>query len=247
MKLNLAEKYVLHCVANNIPMKEALIGLCDTFLKNEENEKDNKSMLDLFLKSNLLNEKCLILNINENEINDFYFNFENCLNFVFKYETVNDFDLIRAISKTFGIDFKIANQLKKHRFLYTIENCIYDYNFSDECFIESIEILKNIFKNTTNEKLIKNFNNFNFKNKNIKLLLYNNFINEDVRYLKGSLSEHLYIKFKNDYIDKNRIFDFIYIYLALKSFGFEVIKKIVYNEILDDYKNEVVLIHVEDL
>ena len=62
MTLNLQEKYVLHCVANNIPMKEALIGLCDTFLKNEENEKDNKSMLDLFLKSNLLNEKCLILN-----------------------------------------------------------------------------------------------------------------------------------------------------------------------------------------
>lgn len=244
MTLNLQEKYVLHCVANNIPMKEALIGLCDTFLKNE---KDDKSMLNLFLKSNLLNEKCLTLNINEDEINDFNFGFEKCLNFIFKNEMVNDYNLIHAISKTFGIDFKIANQLKKHHFLYKIENYIYDYIFLNECFIESIEILKNIFKNTTNEKLIKNFNKINFKNKNIKVILYFYFINENVRCLKGSLSEHLYIKFKNDHINKNRMIDFIYIYLALKSFGFEIIKKTVYNEILNDYKNEVVLIHVEDL
>ena len=52
MKLNLAEKYTLNAINNQLPLKEVVIDLCDIFLKTEN---DNESKLDLFLKSNLLN------------------------------------------------------------------------------------------------------------------------------------------------------------------------------------------------
>lgn len=260
--LNLQEKYVLDCIINEVSLKDTLIGLCDIFL-NDENNFD----LNLFLKVNLINEKILTLNdyvvkeLNKNSYNDFIYNTRENQIFVLKH-LINDYKLIKLISDTFGIDFKIVNQLKKHEILYKIENDINENfkSFSNYIRIEEVEKkLKNIINKYNNNFYkyknlndgLNKYNNINlknmFNNKNIlkynllEELLKNDLILENFDILE--IKEELNKSFSNI---NNLNYNIFFIYI-LNDFNFKLIKKSDFNKKINQYEVGLFLVDTNNL
>ena len=259
MKLNLAEKYTLNAINNQLPLKEVVIDLCDIFLKTEN---DNESKLDLFLKSNLLNKKCLKINLSKKEFNKIYENGENLdfldkeisfyYKFLYLYYFYNEFELINAISKTFNIDFKIANQLKKHQLFYKIELKLDQYFLKNDR-LKNIDILYkklNYFleqNNDLDDYLNNLYNNINFTNNQLLYIFYKNILNEFINDLNKDFNFDLIKNATNYNLNETTFEENFYIFYTLKYFDFELIKKSIFNEKLNKYQTQIILINSNNL